>query len=206
MVWKSVYRQLERPWLYHLVHEIIAPGAEAGLAKELKRLHSQLPLAGQILDVGCGPKSQLWQIGLHPVGLDSSVAYATAFRHSGLSVLGSADNLPFHKASFDGVWSIGLLHHIPDSVARRAVEEMLRVCRPGGCVVILDAVLPHHIWRHPVAYLLRRLDRGKFMRRESEYENILPIGTSCITTRFTYGLNGLEALSIIMSNSDQEAE
>jgi SAM-dependent methyltransferase len=47
-----------------------------------------------------------------------------------------AEKLPFEDASFDRVYSWGVLHHTPDT--RRAVEEAVRVLRPGGelCVML----------------------------------------------------------------------
>ena len=41
-----------------------------------------------------------------------------------------AENLPFDDASFDVVYSWGVLHHSPDTP--RAVREVQRVLRPGG--------------------------------------------------------------------------
>ncbi len=47
---------------------------------------------------------------------------------------GDAENLPFEDASFDVVYSFGVLHHTPDT--EKAVEEIHRVLRPGGCAII----------------------------------------------------------------------
>lgn len=46
-----------------------------------------------------------------------------------------AENLPFGDASFDMVYSWGVLHHSPDT--RRAIEEVWRVLRPGGSARIM---------------------------------------------------------------------
>ncbi len=197
MIREFIYRQLEHPWLYYLAQMLLAPGAEDSIAKTLKRLHRQLAPAECILDVGCGPKSQLWKIGVYPVGLDISATYIATFCRDGPGVLGSADTLPFNNASFDSVWCIGLLHHVSDDVARQTVEEMVRVCRPGGYVVIFDAVMPDKPWKRPMAYWIRRLDRGKFVRRENEFKNILPSGVPFFTERISFSLNGLEAIVCI---------
>lgn len=47
-----------------------------------------------------------------------------------------AERLPFPDASFDVVYSWGVLHHTPDS--DRAIREAVRVLRPGGrlCVML----------------------------------------------------------------------
>jgi SAM-dependent methyltransferase len=44
--------------------------------------------------------------------------------------VGDAAQLPFREESFDGIWCIGALHHMP--AWRQAVAEVGRVLRPGG--------------------------------------------------------------------------
>ena len=50
--------------------------------------------------------------------------------------IADAESLPFDDASFDRVYSWGVLHHTPDT--RGAVQEAIRVLRPGGrlCVML----------------------------------------------------------------------
>lgn len=56
-----------------------------------------------------------------------------------------AESLPFDDASFDRVYSWGVLHHTPDTA--KAIDEAIRVLRPGGeaCVMLYA----RHSW---VAY------------------------------------------------------
>ena len=49
-------------------------------------------------------------------------------------VRSDAETLPFADASFDAVYSFGVLHHTPDT--RGAIEEIRRVLRPGGRAVV----------------------------------------------------------------------
>ena len=51
-----------------------------------------------------------------------------------------AENLPFPDASFDLVYSWGVLHHTPDTA--RAFREVGRVLRPGG----VARIMIYHIW------------------------------------------------------------
>jgi SAM-dependent methyltransferase len=131
--------------------------------------------AGQrILDVGSGPHSYLLSAGLRPIGSDISEAYIRQYaRDRRVGIVNSADALPLRSGCFDSVWTIGLIHHLPDHLALQTIREMHRVCRPGGHVMMLDAVMPRHAWARPVAYALRKLDRGQFVRTETALRNLL---------------------------------
>lgn len=54
--------------------------------------------------------------------------------------VGDAEQLDYPDASFDNVYSWGVLHHSPDTP--RAVEEVFRVLKPGGKA----AVMIYHKW------------------------------------------------------------
>jgi ubiquinone/menaquinone biosynthesis C-methylase UbiE len=53
-----------------------------------------------------------------------------------------AERLPFEDASFDFVYSWGVLHHTPDTP--RAIREAIRVLRPGGRLCVM--VYSRHAW------------------------------------------------------------
>jgi SAM-dependent methyltransferase len=190
-----LYGVLDHPWVYRLARSVFAPGAAAATTRNIERLLSQLPPAKLLLDVGCGPSSRLFRVGLRPVGVDLSWPYVLEYTRQGAgAVVASAEALPFPVHSFDGVWSIGLLHHLPNSVAAAVIREMTRVCKSGGYVVMLDAVLPRSTWRRPLATLIRRLDRGKFMRSQREFESLLPVRDRWCVQRCTYTATGMEML------------
>jgi SAM-dependent methyltransferase len=192
----SIFRQLERPWLYRLAQTFLAPGADQFILQYIQRLLKVLPSCDTILDVGCGPSSWLWRAGLHPVGLDVSPLYSMNFNQSGEpAVTASAEALPFPKACYGGVWSIGMLHHLPDEIAHQALHEMMRVARQGGYVVIFDAVLPTAVWRNPLAWTIRRMDRGRFVRSQQDTEALLPHRERWSIERLPYSYNGLEILT-----------
>lgn len=188
-------RLLEYPWVYRLQTAVLAPGAEAAIVRRIETLLRQLPPAQRLVDVGCGPHSWLFHVGLQPVGVDVSPSYLRKYAQRGAdAVAASAAALPLAAHSCDGVWSVGLLHHLPDALAATALREMMRVCRPGGYVAVFDAVLPHPRWRRPLAYLIRRGDRGRFMRSEPALRQLLPAADTWRCERFTYAATGLEGL------------
>lgn len=189
---------LNLPFFYKLSQLIFAPGAQTLLNRRLRQVVCSLPNAKKLLDVGCGPSSWLWNLDLSPFGLDISHEYSKAFQNSGgSSTTGSASFMPFHNRVFDGVWCIGVLHHLKDTEAMQAIQEMIRVCQSGGYIIILDAVLPANRLNRPIAVLVRSMDRGKYMRSQKAYLELLPKHLFWQVQRFTYTLNGLEMLQCV---------
>jgi SAM-dependent methyltransferase len=81
----------------------------------------------------------------------------------GVQVLGDAQALGFADASFDTVLCTEVLEHLPEP--QRAVDEMWRVLRPGGQLLLTTRFLfpihdaPHDYFRftkYGLRYLLRR--------------------------------------------------
>jgi len=193
-----MYRILEIPWVYRLAQRVLAPGADQVFTEQLRSIAGSLPLGKRILEVGCGPSSYLWRLGLCPVGLDISASYTKNFVSSGgQAVTGSAQKLPFDPSSFDCIWCIGLLHHLPDEIAKDSIQEMMRVCRPEGYIVIVDAVYPTDALRRPMAWVIRKLDRGRHMRQQGELKSLLHNYAPWTFQRRTYSSTGLESLSCI---------
>jgi SAM-dependent methyltransferase len=96
----------------------------------------------RVLDVGCGTGSLSSHLMHDPAivsvrGLDISPPYVEYARRRNVDprldfVVGDACSLPFPNASFDHTLSMLVLQFVPD--ASRAVLEMRRVTRRGGCV------------------------------------------------------------------------
>ena len=137
----SIYRVLEIPFVYRMSQAILAPGHVRIISQHLSRALAQVPAPATVLDVGCGPSSFLWNLGMKPVGLDLCHAYTKKFHDAGnLSVTASAAVLPFPADSFDLVFSMDLLHHLPDEA--RALHYF-----PGIHDDLQGLHLPHHEWK-----------------------------------------------------------
>jgi SAM-dependent methyltransferase len=138
---------------------------------------------------------------LAPFGLDINPAYVAAYQKLGSAgVVASAMQVPFRDYSFAGVWSIGLLHHLDDGAVTKILSEALRVTRAEGYVAILDAVIPV-AGRRPLAAMLRRWDRGKFMRSEQSLKGLLPNRETWRCDRFTAAATGLEMLACVCNKA-----
>jgi SAM-dependent methyltransferase len=120
-----------------------------------------------VLDVACGAGHASELAAPHVrqvVGVDLTRALldlgAARLRDAGVdNVLlqeGNATALPFVDDSFDLVFCRTALHHMVEP--ERAVEEMARVCRPGGRVVVEDMTAPGTDVRDTFDDLHRALD------------------------------------------------
>jgi len=108
-----------------------------------------------ILDVGCGTGTLLVQLArrapkVRVIGLDGDpdiLERAAAKAHAAAAdvelVNGLADSIPLEGASVDCAVSTLVFHHLAPETKRRALEEIRRVLRPGGRLVIADYGGPH---------------------------------------------------------------
>ncbi len=112
-------------------------------AVENNALLGSLP-PGLVLDIGCGTGEQslfLAEKGYRVVAVDISVEMIkkASDRAAGLKdrpsfIIASAEALPFHEKSFDGLISIfGVFNHIPG--VNNAFRETHRVLKKGGRAV-----------------------------------------------------------------------
>ena len=101
--------------------------------------------SGRVLDVACGtgtnfrylPRTaQVVRVDLSPEMVEAARAELAALRRGGTVYRMDAQDLQFPDESFDTVISALSTCTFPDPVA--AVEEMGRVCRPDGRVLLLE--------------------------------------------------------------------
>ncbi len=94
------------------------------------------------LDAGCGFGRHLFnaaQLGAEMVGLDMSAAIDSSYKntkHLNNVHLVQADMYfpPIQIKSFDFIYSIGVLHHLPDPEA--AFKKLLTLLKPNGAIFI----------------------------------------------------------------------
>lgn len=161
-----------------------------GVRREVERWLDTLrprtagPLA--VLDAGCGTggllanlRSSAWQAGVEI----SAEGIRLARTRGGASLVqGSVAALPFAAGSFDAVISIDVLCH-SGVVERDAVEEAVRVLRPGGLFLVqlpaFDFLRGEHdaaVWtkrRYRRAEVAALLTSAGLALRRSAYRNAL---------------------------------
>jgi ubiquinone/menaquinone biosynthesis C-methylase UbiE len=115
-----------------------------GLKKRMDLIRKHVRIKGAILDIGCGCGAYTYEMSKHSrmiVGIDiqeKDLEFAKALtkgiKKIELSSM-SAENLGFNDNTFDMIFLIEVLEHIPDQ--NRAFKEINRVLKPGGLLVIL---------------------------------------------------------------------
>jgi ubiquinone/menaquinone biosynthesis C-methylase UbiE len=98
-----------------------------------------------VLEIGSGTgvhTKLLAEAGAHVTAVDltpTAVEFTTRrLKQAGLQatvVEADAESLPFPDASFDFVWSWGVIHHSSDT--DRVIAEIARVLRPGGRLALM---------------------------------------------------------------------
>jgi|SRR5215813_370561 len=124
----------------------------------------------RLLEVGCGMGTDLLQfaraganvtgVDLTPRSVETSRHHLKLYGQKGDFALTDAETLPFADASFDVVYSNGVLHHTPETA--EAVREIHRVLRPGGLARVM--LYHRHSWNYWVEIILHRgLLRGQLL-------------------------------------------
>jgi SAM-dependent methyltransferase len=159
--------------------------------------------APRILDCGCGTGhnlTMLRQFG-RAWGIDitwSGLAYAHDQGERGVA-RASASRLPFSAGQFDLVTSFDVLYALEDEIERATLNEMYRVLRPGGQVLINVAalkiltgnhsVLGGEVRRYSRRELSEHLERTGFEVRRITYTNFLLLPL-VLSVRFAQRLAG----------------
>jgi len=142
----ELYRQFGHAWWdenvggFSTIRFFINPVRFGFFSRILEQTRHADKAAQSVLDVGCGGgflAEEFARFGYKVTGVDPAPeSIATARAHaeeSGLSIeyeVGSGENLPFAKASFDIVTCCDVLEHVDD--VERVVSEIARVIKPSG--------------------------------------------------------------------------
>ncbi|XP_021729473.1 alkylated DNA repair protein alkB homolog 8-like isoform X1 [Chenopodium quinoa] len=133
--------EIEKAYV-HQVYDAIAPHFSSTRFAKWPKVASfldSLPQGSLVLDAGCGNGKYL---GFNPncffIGCDISsplVGICTERGHEAL--VADAVNLPYKSDFGDAAISIAVLHHLStENRRRKAIEELVRVVRKGGVVLI----------------------------------------------------------------------
>ncbi len=126
-----------------------------------------------ILDIGCGTGMIMDAMGSHGrvYGLDASPDAIRLSKRRELHRIVRSDagaGLPFRNEAFDAVTCLDVLEHLDDD--RNLIEEIFRVLKPGGYVIITVPAFQIQWSRHDVAvHHKRRYTKQMILDRITGY-------------------------------------
>lgn len=139
------------------------------MERMLSVLSSRRSLQG--LDIGCGQGYYLEEFskeGINVLGLESSKnQLKDAARRTEAKLIlnaGSLPCLPYRDESFDFVYIINVLHHLPGAdIQRKAIDEILRIVKKDGYLFINEINTNNFIFKLYMGYIfpmLNNIDEG----------------------------------------------
>lgn len=188
-IMSAVRSLLSNPSAYRVFRSLVARRTTG----DVLRTHTRPSPGMRVLDIGCGPGSSLEWLphDVEYTGFDLSQAYIdTAIKRYGgrgtficESITGFlARDLP----AFDVAVAVGVVHHLGDADARELFELALKALAPGGRLVAFDGCFVDEQSR--LARLLLRWDRGRHVRRPSEYVALAATVFRTITSEVRHDL------------------
>jgi len=171
--------------------------------------HVSVHGSDRLLEIGCGEGGNLELIDRVPagaVGVDFSrakVSWANRHLAGARFVCADAGCLPFPDETFDLILCRDVLHHVPDKSG--VVNEMVRVCRTPGRMVIIEPngrspimwllgiLVPaeRDLLRNSLGRLQPLLERPQVEHRDVVWAQPFPLGR--ILFHYRWGLPGLSA-------------
>jgi len=137
-------------------------------------------------DIGAGPAvfaALVEGLDARYIAVDLSLANLLEGRkrvHRLNAVVASVNALPFRDAVFDLVVATGCLEYVLDR--QHAINELLRVTKPGGYVVVsfANALNPRRWWEEAVVHRVRRVAKT-LMRHEDVYLRRLTLPSTALS-------------------------
>lgn len=145
---------LHRAWLYDVFLKLVSFGKERTYRERVLDLVGLRP-GESVLDIGCGTGTlaiaAARRVGASGkvCGVDASPEMLSRARKkatkAGAEIAfknGIVEALPFADGQFDAVLSTMMLHHLGPKARLECAQEVRRVLRPGGRVLIVDFAKP----------------------------------------------------------------
>jgi len=120
-----------------------------------------------VLEVGCGtgtltlaakhrtgPSGKVFGIDIIPGMIELSQRKAAQAGEDAVFQLGSMDDIPFSANQFDVVMCSFMIFHMSEGMRRKGIEEIYRVLKPQGRLLVLDLALPTRPLPRTIAQML----------------------------------------------------
>jgi SAM-dependent methyltransferase len=121
----------------------------------------ELPYDAKVIEVGCGT-GQTLNMTCDTTGFDISLPALKIARYNcDHPIQGDIFHIPFKDNTFDLVYNSGVIEHFPEPTNAIAVNEMVRITKPGGTVIV---IVPNSLclWYRFGKFLASLLGRFEF--------------------------------------------
>lgn len=162
-----------QPFFYILVQNTIAGGGHKVIKNFLKK---NVDKKANVLDQGCGTGEYSLLFKGRYTGIDNNrldIKYAQQKYKGNFEFGDAAKMVNFQEETFGVVFAVGLHHHLSDHKAKQAINEAVRVCKKGGRIIVIDAMLPKNKL-NLIGFILRKLDRGGHVRKFGDTLKLFP--------------------------------
>lgn len=128
-----------------------------------------------VLDFGCGTGSYcIFFDSDKYLGIDTDrkrIEYTKKeYPRYRFHVFDKSKNLLNLKKTFDVVFVVSVLHHLPDKDCSKYIKMFYEVLNPKGKVIMMEPCLfPKSRFNN---WFMEFIDRGKYIRTEEEYKNL----------------------------------
>jgi len=183
-------RLLGNTFVYKTFKSLVSPPA-----MEKKTIHEfmSVPDGATVLDLGCGygDIARFYVNRCKYIGVDSNVGYITEARrrnkdnNAEFIVADISDALVHEKGPFDLVLLSGVLHHLSsEQVIAMSKDAKKHVSEYGRLVAIEPVFSPD---QRLSARLIIASDRGRYVRDQDGYTNLLRSGFENVSSQIVHG-------------------
>ena len=176
MLLRYLHRVASIGWVYDLIQKAVGTPA---VLKRLRLQFAQCAAGDRVLDVGGGTGFIGKILPRHCVYYCLDIEPPKLRRYVDKSVnpkpiLADATQMPVSTSSIDVVVCAAVVHHLAPDVLASVLNEILRVLKPEGRMILFDPVEDSQRWMSKFLWLL---DRGAYPRTSSALR-------SCFESRF----------------------
>jgi cyclopropane fatty-acyl-phospholipid synthase-like methyltransferase len=197
----GLYKLLEIPWVYNLVQRIFAADELQSHVKQLLSKYSNQ----KVLELGAGTGA-FSQINFGDAFVsDINAAYLDEIPlPSNRKLVMSATDLTQLSGKFDLVFSVGLYHHLSEDDFSESICQIKNHLTSKGKLIVVDNIWPIGI--NPIAWLVRRFDRGEYVRAKNDVvrivDSVFPVASVSVGSYSWCRLEYVVVECLLESNSD----
>lgn len=161
------------PWVYDLLQFVVRHEKLLRLLDEVLSSHNGAGIWALDAGGGTGSLSKHWPADAHYVCMDIDGQKLSGFRLKfphGMALQSDVTRAGIRDGAFDVVVTKFVLHHLGDEETESYLRECMRLVKPSGTLIIVDAYWDDS--RH-FSKLMWRFDRGSFPRPLDEIKSIV---------------------------------